>query len=336
MTKDNDQLGDSGVLDQILKHAGPRQRASEIVRARALNRLHDHWLKTTRRQRIVRKAWPWAIAAAVLLSITLMLNLGGVGPENVPLTVAKVNRVTGDTAVLLEKAGSQVAITPNTELSTFTKLATGENSRIAVSWNSGGSLRLDTNTKVALISPTRISLTQGVVYYDSYDYESRSSAKAKAIIITTPYGEISHVGTQFSVSVQESSLLLRVREGMAQITNDVETALIDAGSEGLITSQGIMGRQHVNSYGAPWHWAEEIGPLYTASGKSPEEVLAWIGRETGRKLVYTTPESLKLAQSQRISGLENVSPAQALTAIPYATRLVYKESAGIIEIRIVN
>lgn len=336
MAKDNDQIGDSNSLDKILEHAELRQPAPEIIRARAFRRLHDHWQTTTRRQRVLRKAGPWAMAAGVLLSIALVLNLGDIGPQVASISVAKVNRVTGETAVLVTATGDQAAIQADTELRTFAELATGEKSRIALTWNEGGTLRLDTNTNVALVSPTEIRLIKGAVYYDSYDYESQSSATADAITIATPYGEISHVGTQFSVRIQENSLLLRVREGMAQIASDVEISLIGEETEGLFDSQGITLEQHVNPYGESWRWAEEIAPLFSASGKSPKEVLAWIGRETGRKLVYASPESLELAQSQKISGLESVSPEQALLAIPYATQLTYRESAGSIEIHIVD
>lgn len=335
MEKDNDQIGDSNSLDKILEHAELRQLAPEIIRARAFSRLHDHWRKTTRRQRVFRKAGPWAVAAGVLLSIALVLNLGDIRPQVAPISVAKVNRVTGET-VTLATTGGQTTIQLNTELTTLSELATGEYSRIALDWNAGGTLRLDTNTKVALVSPVEIRLIRGAVYYDSYDYESQSSATADAITITTPYGEITHVGTQFSVRMQENSLLLRVREGIAQISSDVETSLIGEETEGLFDSRGITLKQHVNTYGESWRWAEEIAPLYSASGKSPKEVLAWIGRETGRKLVYASPESLELARSQKISGLESVSPEQALTAIPYATQLAYTESAGSIEIHIVD
>ncbi len=336
MTKGNDQLGDHRSLDTILKHAEPRQPAPEIIRARAFSRLHDHWRKTTRRQRVLRQAGPWAVAAGVLLSIAVVLNLGDIGPQVAPIGVAKVNRVTGETAALVTAAGGQTAIQPNTELSSLAELVTGDISRIALSWNEGGTLRLDTNTSVALVSPTEIRLNKGAVYYDSYDYESQSSATADAITITTPYGEISHVGTQFSVRLQENSLLLSVREGTARVTGDFETSLVGEEREGLFDSRGITLEQHVNPYGESWRWAEEIAPLFSASGKSPKEVLAWIGRETGRKLVYASPESLELAQSQKISGLESVSPEQALAAIPYATELAYTESAGSIEIHIVD
>jgi ferric-dicitrate binding protein FerR (iron transport regulator) len=336
MAIDNDQIGDSNSLDKVLEHAERRQPAPEIIRARAFSRLHDHWRKTTRRQRVLRVAGPWAMAAGVLLSIAFVLNLGDIGPQVAPISVASVNRVTGETAIQLTTSAGQTAIQPNIELSTLAELVTGDDSRIALTWNEGGTLRLDTNTSVALVSPTEIRLNRGAIYYDSYDYESQSNARADAITITTPFGEISHVGTQFSVRMQENSLLLRVREGTAKVTGDFETSLISEEREGLFDSQGKTLEQHVNPYGESWRWAEEIAPLYSASGKSPKEVLAWIGRETGRKLVYASPESLALAQSQKISGLENVSPEQALTAIPYATQLAYTESAGSIEIHIVD
>ncbi len=64
---------------------------------------------------------------------------------------------------------------------------------MALALRDGVSLRLDHDTRVALVSADRVDVTAGAVYVDS----GVSGPSAARLQVGTPAGVVRHVGTQY-------------------------------------------------------------------------------------------------------------------------------------------
>lgn len=330
-TKDTETKNDE-VIEEILAQARPREPAPDIIRRRAFAKLHGHWksqIVWRQKKRLVSR---WAIAASVVLAVALSI-FSLYKPEfELPGTVADISKIAGEEIEWISDSKSFDTAYVGLRITEDSRFRTGEGTRVALTWHDGGRLRLDENSVVEFQSPDRIRLIVGAIYYDSYDYDEMTNAPSKGLTIVTPFGGVRHVGTQFAVRIEDDSMLVRVREGRVQISTATADVLVDAESELYLDDSGQSYRQYLATYDPEWEWIQLISPDYAASGKTPRELLEWIGRETGRRIDFVTDSARADSDIQRISGLEHVTTDQALAALVYTTGLQIQEFADRIEV----
>jgi ferric-dicitrate binding protein FerR (iron transport regulator) len=179
-------------------------------------------------------------------------------------------------------------------------------------------LRLDADTELTLARLDRAALERGAVYVDSGDAGGGRSADLE---LATPAGSIAHLGTQYQARVLDGSLAVGVREGRIRVTSPAGDAFADAG-ERLVIEDGALTREPLARTDADWQWIADVTPPFTLEGRTVEELLVWAARETGRTVVYASPEAARRAQAVRLSGtVEGLAPDEAVAAALSTTSL---------------
>jgi hypothetical protein len=110
------------------------------------------------------------------------------------------------------------------------------------------------------------------------------------------------VGPQYVASVHAGALQVAVREGSIAIDRGQIPVVALAGESLTVSQDGSVARSQVDSHGQAWHWAGAIAPEFAIEGRSLDEFLAWAGRETGRKIVYTSADAAREAEQTMLKG----------------------------------
>ncbi len=158
----------------------------------------------------------------------------------------------------------------------------------------------------------RARLATGSVYVDAGAPGSGSGA----FVVGTPYGDVRHVGTQYVASVHDGALQVAVREGSIAIDRGQVPVVARAGESLAVHPDGSVARAQVDPHGQAWHWAAAVAPEFAIEGRSLDEFLAWAGRETGRKIVYTSADAAREAEQTQLKGsTSGLSPEAAVAAV---------------------
>ena len=137
--------------------------------------------------------------------------------------VARLARASGLVTIAENRTDGWRMLAPDAAVNSGAAIRTDTQSRAALTLAQGQSLRLDMDTQVLFESESRVRLERGSVYLDS---GKRLDAKrAAGVEVVTPFGTLRDVGTQFEVSLINSGLRVRVREGeVALVHQDVRAA----------------------------------------------------------------------------------------------------------------
>jgi hypothetical protein len=89
-----------------------------------------------------------------------------------------------------------------------------------------------------------------------------------------------------------------------------------------LSASGEVRETDVPAAGALWAWTLKTSSGIAVAGRAPDDVLRWVVRETGQRLVYADPAVERLAR-RRLRGfsLLEVDHDQAVALIETATRL---------------
>lgn len=308
-------------LARLLAHAGPRARPRREAETAAYETLRAEWLELTARRRRRRVAVGAAAAAVLLLGVIVgagVLRAPGDAVLGAPL--ATIERIEGSQVSWRDESSGVKPITGETDVvRAGQSLSTGAESRAALSWHSGGSMRLDENTRLELVSERAVRLIAGALYFDSAN--RAASPQAAVLAIETPAGEVVHVGTQFMVSVEGAEVVLSVREGRVNVSGDGFEVTVDSGERLDIDSRGVRAQRSIESYDASWNWAQEIAPQPSMDGRTALEILSWVARETGRRVVYDSTSTEASTRAAIVRGLDRRSPTGILAILPVVTDL---------------
>ncbi|MCP4205107.1 MAG: FecR domain-containing protein [bacterium] len=308
------QTGESEVRD-LLRSAGPRPVVppEDLVEIRAAAKAH--WREMVRmereRSRFGRRNTVLALAASVLLAVALgwwlMLEWGGVTPD----LVASVELLRGEALVDESKATVGDALRAGAVLETGLGSQT---SGMAFRLTGGQSVRLDEGTRVHLTSGSSFDLERGAVYIDTF-----SAAPGTAVEVSTPYGTVWDVGTQFEVRIgsrEAAELTVRVREGEVTLEREGDTDSAQAGEE-LTLQDGRLGRGAVQAHDEAWAWVDRVTPMMDIEGAPIASYLEWVARETGRELHYSDAALAETAAIETLSGsIEEHTPEESLSILP--------------------
>lgn len=300
----------------LLRTVGPRPSVSAQAMAEARAAVAAEWRATVAARQRRRQFAGWATAASVAMAaVAVWVVRPLVRPE--PEAVASLVRVVGS----VEQNRGDGRWTPlkaADSIDSGTQLRTGTDGRAALQLQTGIQLRLDSRTLVALDASDRATLSEGAVYVDT---GTAPGTPGPDFELETPAGNVRHLGTQYEARLEQASLQVGVREGRVRVSSAGADVVGDAG-ERLTVSGDRVSRSPLPRTAAAWDWVGSITPPHSIEGRSVESFLVWAARETGRTIVYTSPDVAQQARSVTLSGtVEGLTPDEAVTAVLSTTSL---------------
>lgn len=308
----------------MFAHAGPRPHVPErdLARIRAAARAEWQQLIAARQRRAhVRRLVPALVATGLLLAL-------GVGwwwrdrtlPVD-PTPIATIELLRGDVRVRETPDGESSRHrepTVGEPLVAGTTLATGARGAagtVALTLADGESVRLDSGTRVRLVSRRRLALETGTLYADS----GVSTGGGGGLEIVTAWGSVRDVGTQFEVRVaadEDVALRVRVREGRVAVAAGGASHTVVEGQELWMRDDRTVSHHPIERHGPAWDWALAAAPSIDIEGLTLSSFLDWACREIGWELRYADADAARAAAEIRLQGtIEGLTPDQAVRVV---------------------
>lgn len=296
-------------VEELLEQAAPRPAPPDSDERLVREAVYAEWQAVTGKHRARRRVTQFAIAATVLLAVAISFNafrVTGVAP----VEVASINVSHGSIYLL----GQQSQLRELTDVATIVSgqtIETGRASGIGLSWGSGGSLRIDADTRIEFVSPDAVKLHWGQVYFDSQMAAITGSGSTNPdFVIETDHGMVRHLGTQYMTYSDARMLKVSVREGSVEV-DDRHTAY--EGQQIEIVGRAQPSVTNISGSGAEWAWVESTAPKINVDGMSTFDFLHWVARETGHSVVFESPGARGLAECVDLKGAVNASPREELS-----------------------
>ncbi len=316
--------GEEASLAALLRDVGPRAEPPPEVARQIRAAVAAEW----RTMVAARQPWPVArssVRRGPALALAASVAVAAIGAWfalpllNQPAApLATLSRVSG--AVETGSGGDWQPAAVRQTLTAGQGLVTGPQGRAALRLGKDITLRLDTDTRIALLTPERIVVTRGAVYLDA---GSHSDSPA-ALVIESRFGTTRHLGTQYEVRVAPEAMLVSVREGRVEVSGTGLATQATAGEQLLLKANGSMQRHTVERTAALWDWTQEVTPPFAIEQRTLPEFLVWVSRETGRDLEFTSPQLQSSAAEIVLRGsIAGLRPETALAAVMATTPLDY-------------
>lgn len=305
-------------LEDLLRQVGPRADPPLEMMRDVHAAVRAEWQATVHERRRRRRWMAWGMAATVLVAVSsAILILGSQFMEGEPTSVATIMRIDGH----LLGAGSDDAGRPRTvgqRIVAGETVQADDRSRAVVFLDTGISLRLDHNTILKVISKDRITLASGALYVDSPPELARGSA----FEVQAHAGSVRHIGTQYEVRTRAEALEVSVREGRVVIANGANESTAQAGERIRLTPAGEITRTALPPWHPDWQWVAAVAPAFDIDNRPLASFLTWVARETGRRVVYASPQAEEAARKVRLRGsIAGLDPDAALVAVLATTEL---------------
>ncbi len=323
MRAGDDEMQDSkdeATIAALLRTAGPRPMPAAEAMAAARAAVETEWRDAAaahqRARRPAVRYAGWAAAASIAMAaVAVWMVYSSV--ESPSTSVASLARVEGE--VELDRGDGQwTRLAADDSIRDGAQLRTAATGRAALVLASGVELRLDGATRVAFQDVGHARLLDGAVYVDS---GASPGPAARDLVLDTTAGHVRHLGTQYFARVSGESLRVGVREGRVALEGPAGTA-IGASGEQLTVADGKLTRAPLARTAEDWQWIAEVTPPFSLEGRTVEDFLVWAARETGRTIVYVTPEAGRLSRSVTLSGsVEGLAPDAAIEAVLSTTSL---------------
>jgi hypothetical protein len=301
------------MLERLFAHARPRPTPPENDAEEIRRAVYEAWDASTRKRLLTRRTG-FAAAASVVLAFALWVGFGT--DSSAPLaSVATVERIDG---LVVGADGEALVVGRPIAAGDVLTATTGQ---VALRLASGGSLRLDIQTRVALTDAAAAELLAGQIYFDSED--ERSGAPFTVI---TRLGSVRDVGTQFLARLDAGvrRFDVGVREGRVELTSGGETGAARSGERLTVTADAaVISRDEIATFGAEWEWTERLAPPFDIDGRTVEEFLDWFAAQTGRTVVFADPTVAQRARDSVLRGSIDLAPLPKLQAVLATTTLGY-------------
>ena len=301
-------------IEKILGRLGTRPRPepamTDAVRANVLDawqqEVRQNQLQQNRRHRYLRVA-----AAVGALAFAGMLAVSSL--EQPAAIVATVDGpVSSSVTMQYSIDGEQWQDLSNSDIAVGDYLRTGSEAAASLTFSNNMNVRLDRTTLVQISSPNSVKLTQGNVYLDSY-----GEVSAQGFVVETPFGKARDIGTQFMVQSTADSWSVQVREGKVNVDTPDSFIAVTPGERVTITAENTVTKAQVLPTDDSWRWTESAVPAYSLSGKSVDDYLQWVARETGRTVTYTNETQHQTALRTRLSGSQSIDGLSASESLPH-------------------
>ena len=321
----HDDTASNGVeLAELLRETGTRDQATADVMREGEAAMRAEWRQVVAaRQR--RRAIVFAAAAAVgALAIGTTIGLQQRASPEAP--IARLQRSDGEIFIAGD-ASHWTRLNDGQEISVGAHLRS--DARAALQFDTGLAVRVDRGTAMHIAAADRLALKMGALYVDAPPGKS-----ARPLRIDTKAASVRHLGTQYQVRADASGIEVSVREGRIVIDNPSGSSVASAGERVRVSLRGTVQRNVVSPVDDQWQWASEIAPMFVIEAQPLSMFLTWVARETGRTLIYDSPEAQSAAESVTLHGtIEGLAPDVALTAVLTTTPLHRRKTrADVLEI----
>lgn len=314
------------IVESLIRSAGRRSEPPEAAYRQTLDAATAAFRSKVARRRL-RQLGIWAgAAAAAVVALALIAPWTPPAGErgnlvHVARVIGSVEQAEGDEWRALDEGRGS--------LGTGARVRTRAGGRAALALSGGVSLRIAPETEVTLEAADRLSVSRGKIYVDSGAIPGTGRLE-----IATPAGTARDIGTQFELLVAGTALRLRVREGSVSIDRGGQLLTGVAGEQIAIDVLGSVERDEIAPDAEAWQWAESLAPTPDMDGRPASELIAWVARETGRRLRYASPLVAQRATQVILHGnIRNLSPLEALDAMLATTDLEYALEGHTMEIR---
>jgi ferric-dicitrate binding protein FerR (iron transport regulator) len=298
-------------LAELLKQSRPRPAPPAEQTAAARAELYREWRELSGRNRLRRRWQTVAVAATVLVGVFAAL-LALRPPTTAVVPVATIDRTFGTVYLLGDDA--ELRATPHlaTVFSGQT-IVTAKDAGLAVAWGTGGSLRVDGNTRVRFTDESRAYLENGRVYFDSTPAVAAGNGAhaGPAFMLETPAGAVNHIGTQYMAEIDEERLVVSVREGEVQIDGSFHDQRLVSGQQATLSGSRRPTILSISRSGSYWDWVARTTPAADVDGWTLYRFLGWAGRELGLDVRFDG-EAESIARSAILRGTIDTQPADAL------------------------
>lgn len=324
---DKTLVDDDRALEELLGRASPRPTPPDDAMKRVKAAVEEEWRQQHRRRVTRRRFTALGLAATVVLGVAVVMNTW-LAPAVPPVHVATLEKSIG-TIYLLGGQGQLLRADNLEAVRSGQTIATAGSSGAGLKWGAGGSLRLDENTEVMFTSEDTIELKSGQVYFDS----EPTGDTAAALKIVTELGDVSHLGTQFTTSIDRDTLTVRVREGKVAIDGRFYEHVAEQGKEIRLVGSRRPQESNIPVFGPQWEWIEATTPVAAMEGRKLYDFLVWVGRETGLTITFESDDVERAAKEAFVLGDASDIPRVALHQRLMTANLACDIDNGMIRIR---
>jgi ferric-dicitrate binding protein FerR (iron transport regulator) len=325
------------MVAKLIETAGRGPTATDDAKQRIYSEVKAEWLRaiepaprherpSSARPRTARlPVWllpslPIAAAIVLVMFVTLMV-LRPVPEQAAPM--ATVVKTIG--AVELRRAENDSGAPLSPESGTVyvgDRIVAGPDGAASILLDGEVSLRIGADSVVILASTDDIEVRYGVVYLDT----GEELSPARALAVNTPFGSVTHIGTQYEVSVNDERLRIRIREGAVSYDrgNGRDSFVAETGQQLLVSDGNAPVPTSIPTTGEAWRWVEELASAPSGEQHSVLELLRWITRETGRELSFENEALRSAAEATVLRGAAGLTPSETLTVIDSTTDVRYR------------
>ena len=325
--------GQEKLISQLIQTSGRGPSASPDARARIYKAVHAEWLRNVDRPAVeARRPLPFidwlmpymkpGLAIVGIAAVTVVASTFLFAPvEDQAIGVAAIERAIGNVSIVSEDGG-RAAVNEGSDraIEQGDTLVVAPGAAAAIVLPGGETLRLDANSALKFVASDRVELEQGRVYFDS----GKTVFDDSAFSITTRYGDVRHVGTQYEALLGRFDLRVRVREGSVSIRDDSQELIGRAGEQIVLPESGQPVRSEISPFDPDWRWTENLAGVPEASEYDLTELLSWIARQTGRELRYETPAVEDEAAGLVLHSVGGLTPLETFDVIASTTALDYR------------
>jgi ferric-dicitrate binding protein FerR (iron transport regulator) len=308
----DDQPREHDSVADLLRQVGRRAAPPPEDYRRVFAASRSAWQAVVHRRRRRNRAWALAAGLAALVvgggALWQLANpQRGVSAGKLVIVAGGV--FAGDTGGEDWRWLNQ----PDIPLAAGTRLRTDPTGRAALRIGAATSLRIDGSTDLLLQEAGRIELLAGRLYVDTH--ARHGNGHGGHVEIVTPLGTLRDVGTQFEVYAEPANLRIRTREGSVLLSTAASgmTIACNVSEELRIDTQGRIERGRILPHHEDWAWAQALAELPRAESLPLSRFLDWVARETGRRLLYDSPETEARVRKVVLHGTTpKLAPVQAL------------------------
>jgi ferric-dicitrate binding protein FerR (iron transport regulator) len=296
------------------KRPAPDAKMQDSVRAA----VEQAWNESISQHNFRRRSLWLSIAAAVAAMTVGLLWLGVHRAPIAGSDAATFVAATG--AVSVNGTARHELVVAGSRLPAGTTVRTGGSGFVLITVASVG-VRIGPDTTVHLGPSGEMTLAGGRLYAET----AGPPAPGSALVLETPFGRVSHLGTQFQVIVTPARMDVSVRSGRVRVTEINGPAQTLTRGEGVEVMQGgTAHRMRVTPYGDSWAWVNTLEPDFPIDGRSLADFLVWYTQETGLRLVLPDGRTAAALGRTTLSGtIAGLTPDQALAAVMATTGFQY-------------
>lgn len=328
-TKDEHIETGGDPIGSLVGNISARPRPPTVVEQAVYQHVLEDWQRVRTHRQRRKKVVYWSVAASIMMAILvrpLLFQPQGASVDAIALgwvenRVGTVSVLQDNKRVLLASADQASSVFPGQSIITAAK------SGASIDWGDGNTVRIDQDTELQLHSKSEIELVSGRIYVDIPPTLGQNPSSV-ALRVLTQFGSVNHIGTQFMVSSETGSVQVAVREGSVSIDNNQQVFVTQKGQQTTLGESDRVSHESILTYGADWQWAEQLAPAFELEGKTLDEFLSWVGRESGKQILFDTEAARNIARKTIMHGSIDDAPLTAMQLVLQTNELSWQEADG--------